>query len=57
VSLQLIDWKKWVNEYITYYIRRTKTSIDNFWWSVIAPRKNSSPARTRKNLSPPARCP
>jgi hypothetical protein len=49
--------KKWVNQYITYYICGTKTSIDNLWRSFTAPRKNSLPARTNGPLSPPARSP
>jgi hypothetical protein len=43
--------KKWVNQYITYYLHicRTKTSIDNYWRSFIGPRKNSLSARTRES--------
>jgi hypothetical protein len=33
------------------------TSINNFWRSCIASRKNSPPARTREHSSPPARRP
>ncbi len=49
--------KKWANQYITYYICRTKTAIDSFWRSFMAPQKHSLPARTRGHLSPPTRSP